>query len=189
MNITNLLQLLSEDRTIENVTKQVGDKVSPQVINTLSAKMKKGKFDNEAMAIIKGLQFTLKGEGQFTKEFATDVRKKLEYLNSHASMVYSILKKLKTGDSAFDADKIIEDYIYSKSEPSAFWKDKYSQANNKPAPLTKEQKKFNTVGLGTARTKDLGDCFAILPKNFKTENGEWGFKEVDMDKVSGDSKK
>ena len=183
MNITSILALLREDRTLDNIQKQLEGKVPQEVINALSAKMKKGKFDNEAMAILKGLQSALKeAEKQFPKEYVANIKKKIEYLNSHASMVHSILKKLKGGDSSFNANAIIDDYLVSESEPSSFWKEKYSQANNKPTPPTKEQKKFNTVGLGTARTKDLGDCFAILPKNFKAENGEYGFKELDYDK-------
>ena len=182
MNIINLLQLLSEDRTLDNVQKQLEGKVPQKVIDTLSSKMKKGKFDNEAMAIFHGIQNILPKNVVYTKEEFNKKKEKLDYLISHASMVYSILKKLKVGDSAFDADVILDDYINSEERPSSFWKDKYSAANNKPAPLTKEQKKYNTVGLSTARTKDLGDCFAILPKNFKTENSEWGFKELDYNK-------
>lgn len=168
MNITDVLSFLVEERGVDYITKTLSGKVPQETIGALAPRMKKGKFDNEAMAIFKGIQDS---NGAKSK-----------YLSSHASMIYSILRKLKTGDSSFNADEIITYYIASGKEPSTFWREKYNQANNKPAPLTKEQKKFNTVGLGTARSKDLGDCFAILPKNFKTENGEWGFKELDYDK-------
>lgn len=182
MNITDVLSFLAEERGVDYITKTLSGKVPQETINALSSRVKKGKFDNEAMAILKGIQDEGSKNAAFTKEGYKSRQERLQYLSSHASMIYSILKKLKVGDSSFNADEIITDYIKAEGNPSAFWKEKYSQANNKPAPLTKEQKRFNTVGLGTARFKDLGDCFAILPKNFKNENGEWGFKDIDIEK-------
>ena len=185
MNILNLLQLLSEDRTLDNIQKQFNNKVPSEVIDSLASRVKKGKFDNEAMAILKGLQQDPNAETAYSKE-EHDNR---EYLISHATMVYSILKKLKRGESDFDAEKVVDDFLSNKTKPSIFWKEKYEEANNKPAPLSKEEKKFNTVGLDTARTKDLGDCFAILPKNFKTFDPEYGYKTFDYTKSQEEMKK
>ena len=182
MNITDVLSFLTEERGVDYITKTLSGKVPQETVNALSSRMKKGKFDNEAMAILKGIQDEEGKRLAFTEEGHKSRQERLQYLSSHASMIYSILRKLKTGDSSFNADEIITDYIKAEGSPSAFWKEKYSKANNKPAPLTKEQKRYNTVGLDTARFKDLGDCFAILPKNFKNENGEWGFKDIDIKK-------
>lgn len=172
MNITDVLSFLAEERGVDYITKTLNGKVPEGAVNALSLRMKKGKFDNEAMAILKGLQ----------NEEGKDGQKRLQYLSSHASMVYSILRKLKIGDSSFNADEIITDYIKSDKEPSVFWREKYNQANNKPTPLTKEQKRYNTPGLGTARFKDLGDCFVIIPKNYKKIDPEFDFKTNDLEK-------
>ena len=185
MNILNLLQLLSEDRTLDNIQKQFNNKVPSEVIDSLASKVKKGKFDNEAMAILKGLQQDPNVKTAYSKE-EHDNR---EYLISHAAMVYSILKKLKRGESDFDAEKVVSNFLNNKRKPSTFWKEKYEESSNKPAPLSKEEKKFNTVGLDTARTKDLGDCFAILPKNFKTFDPEYGYKTFDYPKSQEEMKK
>lgn len=172
MNITDVLSFLAEERGVDYITKTLSGKVPQETVNALSSRMKKGKFDNEAMAILKGLQ----------SEEGKDGQKRLQYLSSHASMVYSILRKLKIGDSSFNADEIITDYIKSDKEPSIFWREKYSQANNKPVPLTKEQKRYNTPGLSTARFKDLGDCFVIIPKNYKKIDPEFDFRTNDLEK-------
>lgn len=169
MNITDVLSFLAEERGVDYITKTLAGKVPEETVNALSSRMKKGKFDNEAMAIFKGIQDSI-----------SEVKSK--YLSSHASMVYSILRKLKIGDSSFNADEIITDYIKSDKEPSVFWREKYSQANNKPAPLTKEQKRYNTPGLSTARFKDLGDCFVIIPKNYKKIDPEFDFRTNDLEK-------
>ena len=169
MNITDVLSFLAEERGVDYITKALVGKVPEGTVNALSSRMKKGKFDNEAMAIFKGIQGS-----------ANEAKSK--YLSSHASMVYSILRKLKIGNSSFNADEIITDYIKSDKEPSAFWREKYNQANNKPAPLTKEQKRYNTPGLSTARFKDLGDCFAIIPKNYKKIDPQFDFRTNDLEK-------
>lgn len=153
MNIINIIKLLSEERGTEYISNTLKGKVPDETIEALQAKMKKGKFDKESMSIFRTIQ-----------DAPED---KSKYLASHASMVYSIIKKLKAGSSDFNIDSIMDNYISSALSPQTFWRERYSEANNKPVPMTKEEQKYNTPGLNTARFKDLGDSFAILPKDFK----------------------
>ena len=67
MNITDFLSLLTEERGIDYINNAIGDKIPSKTIAALSSKMKKGKYDNEAMAIFKMLQsFNDPKKGQYT---------------------------------------------------------------------------------------------------------------------------
>lgn len=169
MNINNLLRLLSEERGIDHIMDSLKGKVPQETLDVLASKVKKGKFDNEAMAILNGIQDAADGA-------------KAKYLAFHAGLVYSILKKLKLGNSNFNANGVISDYLKSTGEPKKFWVAKYAESNNKPTRMSKEEEKFNTTGLKGARTKDLGDCIAILPKNFKKFSAKYDTKGIDMEK-------
>lgn len=153
MNITNLLRLLTEERGIEYINNTLQSKVPPQALNALSSKMKKGKYDNEAMAILKVLQINKEDP-------------KTAYLAAHAGLVYSLLKRLKRGNSSFNSEEILNNYYSSNENAAEFWKNIYLESKKETPALSKKEKDYNTTGLKTARVKELSDSFVILPKNF-----------------------
>ena len=171
MNITDFLSLLTEERGIDYINSAIGDKIPSKTIAALSSKMKKGKYDNEAMAIFKMLQsFNDPKKGQYTIKALYKKR----FLEDHAGLVWSVLKKLKKGDSAFNAEVVLNDFLLSKEEPKTFWKNKWSEANEK-------KEKESKPGLKNAIVKSVGDEFLIFPKTAK-KLGEFGLSEDDLDK-------
>ena len=189
MNINNLLQVLTEDRNIEHVNSSIKDRVPASVINALSSKMKKGKYDNEAMAIFQIIQDWKADENSPARKENSSKRiePNLEYLYKHAGLVYSVLKKLKRGKSDWSPSEVLSDFIITRETPQTFWKNKYTEANADKPVLSKKGKEYNTTGLGTARVKELSDSFAIFPKNYKLENGV--FQEMDIPKSQEDIRK
>ena len=56
MNIIDIFKMLSEEMAIEKFDKAVEGKVSPEALASLAQRMKKGKYNNAALAILKGIQ-------------------------------------------------------------------------------------------------------------------------------------
>lgn len=160
MNLLQVFNILTEAAEVNKIKSSVGDKVPASVIDKLtdSAKeTKKGKFfDNEAMAIIKSISNGNKDE----------------FLLSHPTAVHGILKKLKSGDSSFDAAKVL-----SSGEEKEYWKGLYKESKKE------KNVEENSFGLKNAKVKSIDDeWFVIIPRIFYKKGIEKELREVDVEK-------
>ena len=162
MNITDLIKVLSEEMAIEKFDKAVEGKVDPSALAALAAKMKKGKYNNIALAILKGIQ---------SSEADEEHRK---YLESHASQAYAVLRQMAKNNSSFNAASVVDEYLKSE-KPASFWRDKYVENKDRQPSQKKEE-----LGLSGARSKETKDWYLIFPRSFYEDY--FFMKKEDMDK-------
>lgn len=148
MNVLELLQILSEDVNIDEFNKKVEGKISPELLDAFASRMKKGKYNNAALAVLKGIQ-------------EADEEHK-EVLEKKALAIYGLFKQMKKGDSSFNASEIMDEFLESEN-PKTFWKEKYVQSKEE-----KREEKEN-FGLKNARVKELKNYYLIFPKTFKED--------------------
>ena len=178
MNITNLLQLLFEERSVEHINDTFKGKVPEKILNSLSSRMKKGKYDNEAIAILKFLQNGIKSsDGTEFPESGKKIRQnKVDYVASHAGLVHSLLKRMKKNDSSFNASEILNSYMdFGGVDPEKFWKRVYYNSKDKPESVSKK----NTSPF--AKVKQIGDEFLFFPRTDKAIN-DYGISDDDFKK-------
>ena len=173
MNLINLLNQLRESIEIEKLNSLIKNDVPSHTINTLASRMKKGKYDNKAEAILKAAQDWKGIKG--------------DYLRDNAGKVYAILKLIGKDNSAFKAEDILnkfkESSASSPKELDAFWQEEYSKATSGEYKRNKKE----TLGLKNARVKRVNDAYLIFPKTFKKQ-GELGIPVEDLDKQYADIK-
>ena len=164
MNILELLKILSEDIKIDEFNKKVEGKISKELLDAFASKMKKGKYNNAALAVLKGIQ-----------EADEEHR---EVLEKKALAIYGLFRQMKKGDSSFNASEIIDEFLKSE-DPKTFWRDKYSQSKEE-----KKEKKED-FGLKNVRVKKLKNYYLIFPKTFynnyyfsKREDFNKGWQEL-----------
>ena len=173
MNITDLLQLLTESREVEDINEKIKGKVDPRVINTLAPLMKKGKYDNIAMAIFSALQKW--GDGA-----------KKAFLVKRPKLVYAALKEGGKDDSNFNPDRELNMFYYNDDEPMKYWADfRSTQKDYKERLKSKEKTVF---GLPQARVKELPESFLFFPRNFKFDFDNFHFRVSDLNKQHEDIK-
>lgn len=144
MNITKLFNLLKEDMEINKFNKAVEGKVSPEILNAFASRMKKGKYNNISLAILKGIQ-------------AADERHRAVLEKDYAK-AYAVLRQMAKGNSSFNAGEIINEYLGSNN-PETFWRDKYTENKaEKPADPN--------FGLKDARVKETKNFYLIFPRTF-----------------------
>ena len=178
MNIKNLLQLLTEDRSIEYINSTLKDKVPQSVIDTLSSKMKKDKYDNIAMAIFHAIQ---EWGGNVDKE-------RYDFLVKRAGLIYSALKEAGRDNPKFDPEQEMTMYRYMSDEesPMKYWSD-FRSGEKKDKEFRKNQKK-DVFGLPQARVKELPESYLFFPRNFKFDFDGMGFRISDLNKSHEDLK-
>ena len=176
MNIKNLLQLLTEDRSIEYINSTLKDKVPQSVIDTLSSKMKKGKYDNIAMAIFHAIQ---EWGGNVDKE-------RYDFLVKRAGLIYSALKEAGRDNPKFDPEQEMTMYRYMGDEesPMKYWSD-FRSGEKKGKEFRKNEKK-DVFGLPQARVKELPESYLFFPRNFKFDFDGFGFRVSDLNKSHED---
>lgn len=180
MNINKLLQLLTEDRSIEHVNETIKDKVPQQVIDTLSSLMRRNKYDNIAMEIFNAFQ---------EWEWEND-KKKLDFLKKRTKLVYHALKEAAKDNSHFDPAFDLRGFRYTTDDPMKFWADyrsgekkgkEYEAQQKAEKKQSKEEAKKN-FGLEDVRIKELSDCYLIFPKNWKLGLYQSGFRVNNLPK-------
>ena len=173
MNITKLLQLLTEDRSIEHINKTF-DKVPDSVKNTLSSKMKKDEYDNTAMAILRAIQNWEDGD-----------KEKLDFLIDRAKLVYAALKESAKGKSNFHPEQELDFYKFTNEEPLKYWAD-FRSDEKRLKERGKEKKEV--FGIPEARVKELPESYLFFPRNFKFDIDGLGFRISDLNKQHEDIK-
>ena len=148
MNILELLQILSEDVNIDEFNKKVEGKISPELLDAFASRMKKGKYNNAALAVLKGIQ-------------EADEEHK-EVLEKKALAIYGLFRQIKKGDSSFNASEIMDEFLESEN-PKTFWKEKYVQSKEE-----KRGEKEN-FGLKNVKVRELKNYYLIFPKTFKKD--------------------
>lgn len=180
MNINKLLQLLTEDRSIEHVNETIKDKVPQQVIDTLSSLMRRNKYDNIAMEIFNAFQ---------EWEWEND-KKKLDFLKKRTKLVYHALKEAAKDNSHFDPAFDLRGFRHTTDDPMKFWADyrsgekkgkEYEAQQKAEKKQAKEEAKKN-FGLEDVRIKELRDCYLIFPKNWKLGLYQSGFRVNNLPK-------
>ena len=171
MNITNLLQLLTEGREVEDINEKLKGKVDVRVLDTLGSLMKKGKYDNIAMAIFDALQNWNNSEKD---------DKKRKFLIKRPKLVYVTLKEAGKGNSNFDPSLELSHFRYDDEEPMKFWAD-YRSSEKRFKERQKSEKKI-TFGLPQARVKELPESFIFFPRNFKLDFDNLDFNINDLNK-------
>lgn len=180
MNINKLLQLLTEDRSIEHVNETIKDKVPQQVIDTLSSLMRRNKYDNIAMEIFSAFQ---EWDGEYDK-------KKLDFLKKRTKLVYHALKEAAKDNSHFDPAFDLRGFRHTTDDPMKFWADyrsgekkgkEYEAQQKAEKKQAKEEAKKN-FGLEDVRIKELSDCYLIFPKNWKLGLYQSGFRVNNLPK-------
>lgn len=180
MNINKLLQLLTEDRSIEHVNETIKDKVPQQVIDTLSSLMRRNKYDNIAMEIFNAFQ-----EWEWEHD-----KKKLDFLKKRTKLVYHALKEAAKDNSHFDPAFDLRGFRHTTDDPMKFWADyrsgekkgkEYEAQQKAEKKQSKEEAKKN-FGLEDVRIKELRDCYLIFPKNWKLGLYQSGFRVNNLPK-------
>lgn len=144
MNITKLFNLLKEDMEINKFNKAVEGKVSPEILNAFASRMKKGKYNNISLAILKGIQ-------------TADERHRAALEKDYAK-AYAVLRQMAKGNSSFNAGETINEYLGSNN-PETFWRDKYTE-NKAEKPVEPN------FGLKDARVKETKNFYLIFPRTF-----------------------
>ena len=139
MNITDIFKILSEEMAIEKFNKAVEGKVSQSALDSLAQKMKKDKYNNAALAILKGIQ-------------EAD-EKHREVLEKNPTLAYAVLRQMAKNNSSFNAQEVVKQFL-SSPDPNTFWRDKYTE--NKERGEKKEETNF---GLNGARIKNLKNYY------------------------------
>ena len=175
MNITDLLSFLKEDIEINKLNSLIKDKVSPETISSLANKMKKGKYDNKAEAILKAAQ-QAKGEIK-------------DYIEKNAGRIYAILKLIANNNPQFNASDIMSRFIFwtdmhENEDFDSFWKKKYQESRAGKYTAQKEP----SYGIRNAKVKELPNAFIFFPRTTKTV-GMFGINSDDFDKQYQDIKK
>lgn len=154
MNIKNLLQLLTEDKSINEINEKIKGKVPQSVIDTLSSKMKKSKYDNIAMAIFHAIQ---EWGGNVDKE-------RYDFLVKRAGLIYSALKEAGRDNPKFDPEQEMTMYRYMSDEesPMKYWSD-FRSGEKKGKEFRKNEKK-DVFGLPQARVKELPESYLFFPR-------------------------
>lgn len=171
MNINKLLQLLTEGREVEDINEKLKGKVDVRVLDTLGSLMKKGKYDNIAMAIFDALQNWNDSERD---------DKKRKFLIKRPKLVYVALKEAGKGNSNFDPSLELSHFRYDDEEPMKFWAD-YRSSEKRFKERQKSEKKI-TFGLPQARVKELPESFIFFPRNFKFDFDNFDFRINDLNK-------
>lgn len=171
MNITDLLQLLTEGREVEDINEKLKGKVDVRVLDTLGSLMKKGKYDNIAMAIFDALQNWNDSERD---------DKKRKFLIKRPKLVYVTLKEAGKGNSNFNPEIELSHFRYDDEEPMKFWAD-YRSSEKSFKERQKSEKKV-TFGLPQARVKELPESFIFFPRNFKLDFDNLTFNINDLNK-------
>ena len=172
MNIEKFLSLLKEDIDIKKLNELIKGDVPAETIETLSKRMKKGKYDNKAEAVLKAAQEWKSEHG--------------DYIRKNAGKVYAILKLMARGNSEFKPDKVLLDFHnYEQGEDKFdnFWKEKYREAQSGAFKSGKKE----VLGIKNAKSKELPDAYLIFPRSFK-KSGEFGINVDDTDKQYADIK-
>lgn len=163
MNITNILQLLAENTTVDYINNKVKGEVPQSVLDTLSSLMKKNKYDNIAMAIIKAIQDPI--------DFGNKerVKKGVDFLCKRTKLVYATLKEAANKSDDFSARSVIEMFLLNLDEgnPIKYWAE--YRAQEKDAKEHKKQEKKNKVeiGLKGAKPIEIEDAYLFIPHGFK----------------------
>lgn len=164
MNITNLFQLLIEDKSIEHINDTFKGKVPEKTLNSLSSRMKKGKYDKKALAVLKAAQ-------EWDSIWG-------DYIRDNAGKVYAVLKLMAKGNPKFNPDEVLfefRNYRHGKEQLGNFWKQKYSEAkSNSDEPVKKNTSPF-------AKVKQMGDEFLFFPRTDKAIN-DYGISDNDLEK-------
>lgn len=171
MNITDLLQLLTESREVEDINEKLKGKVDVRVLDTLGSLMKKGKYDNIAMAIFDALQ-------NWSNSERDDEKRK--FLIKRPKLVYAALKEAGRDNSNFDPEMELSHFRYDDEEPMKFWAD-YRSSEKRFKEKQKSEKKI-TFGLPQARVKELPESFIFFPRNFKFDFDNLNFNINDLNK-------
>ena len=146
MNITDIFKILSEEMAIEKFNKAVEGKVSQSALDSLAQKMKKDKYNNAALAILKGIQ-------------EADEKHRV-VLEKNPTLAYAVLRQMAKNNSSFNAQEVVKQFLSSPG-PNTFWRDKYTE--NKERGEKKEETNF---GLSGARIKNLKNYYLIFPRTF-----------------------
>lgn len=175
MNINKLLLLLTESREVEDINEKLKGKVDARVLDTLGPLMKKGKYDNIAMAIFDALQNWNDSEKD---------DKKREFLIKRPKLVYATLKEAGKGNSSFNPEMELSHFRYDDEEPMKFWAD-YRSSEKSSKERQKSEKKI-AFGLPQARVKELPESFIFFPRNFKLDFDNLTFNINDLNKQHED---
>lgn len=163
MNIVNLLNSLKEDIDVKKFNSLIQNDVPTETIETLASRMKKGKYDSKAVAVLKAAQ-------EWKSEWG-------DYIRKNAGKVYAILKLMAQGNSDFNPEKILlefRNYRHGVDQFDTFWKIKYNEARAGKY-VTEKKRDF---GLKNAKSKELPDAFIVFPRTFK-KTGQFGIDNAD----------
>lgn len=163
MNITNILQLLAEDTTIDYINNKVKGEVPQSVLDTLSSLMKKNKYDNIAMAIIKVIQDPIDFGNQ------ERVKKGVDFLCKRTKLVYATLKEAANKADDFSARSVIEMFLLNLDEenPMKYWSEYRAQEKDFKERKDQEKKNKAEIGLKGAKPIELEDAYLFIPHGFK----------------------
>lgn len=166
MKLDDFLQMLTEGREIGEINEKLKGKVDANVIDTLSSLMKKGKYDNIAMAIFNALQ-----------EWDDDYDKKKDFLRKRTKLVYRALKEAGRDNPNFSPENDLMLFKYDSEDPMRYWsvyrsgekqyKEKLSR--DKAEQKAEDKRTKENFGLDNVRIKELDDAYLIFPKNWKME--------------------
>ncbi len=161
MNITTILTTLQEEMAIDKY-REKAKSVPTEVMDKLASVMKRDKFDNTAMAVMKAIQ-------------TISNKEKRDYLIDHPIAVYTIMRKAKRGSDNYNPQDLLNNYIASEDPPRTFWKNALTTVSNNPP-----QPKPN-YGLKNATIRKVGNEFLVFPRTLKTTN-EFGLSGDDTEK-------
>ena len=171
MNITKILTLLTEGRDVNEINEKLKGKVDTHVLETMGPLMKKGKYDNIAMAIFDALQ-------NWNDEW--DKEEKRNFLIKRPKLVYAALKEAGKGNSNFNPELELRHFRFDEEEPMKFWA-AYRSGEKRYKEKQKAEKKI-TFGLPQARVKELPESFIFFPRNFKLDFDNLTFNVNDLNK-------
>ena len=172
MNITQILNLLTEGRDVNEINEKLKGKVDTNVLDTLSSLMKKGKYDNIAMAIFNALQ---KWKGDWDSD-----DKKRAFLIKRPKLVYAALKEAGKDNSNFNPELELDHFRFDEEEPMKYWAS-YRSGEKRYKEKQKTEKK-TVFGLPQARVKELPESFIFFPRNFKLDFDNLNFNINDLNK-------
>ena len=178
MNITDLLTFLKEDIEIQKYNSLIKDKVSPEVIENLSKRMRNGRYDNIAVEILKVIQ-------------NAQLKEEQNYLRKNAGKIHGILKLMGRGNSKFNPANVLQEfrkfcYEESKGEKDLdnFWKQKYDES--RAGKYMAERK--NDYGIRQTKSIKLPHAFILFPRTIKKID-ELGLSADDFEKQYDDIKR